>query len=651
MSKRAKASLPTPFVICVFALAVGLTVGELVNPHPSLAAMDSTMVTLPGDRVEQSSPAAADFDGDGDKEIVIGGRDGIVHVVARTGSSWSVVWSRQTADDLNAAGAPSGGCVTSQSDIRSSPAIGDLDSDGKLEIVVTTGGDVANHRNGGVLVYRYEGPWSFSPVHGWPQPKLDIVGADAGASNPDGCWDGIWSSPALGDVDGDGDLEIAVEGFDRALHLWHHDGRYVEGWPVTRPDIVRGGWSSPAMADLDEDGLLEIVFGTDNFNGSPPPYLLYVFNGDASLLPGFPVEAAQNIKSSPAIGDIDGDGALDIVVGTGGYEDSGGNRVYAWDGDGYPLRGWPKVTGGDMPASPALGDLDGDGDLEVVIGCGKEGDPYPSPCSELYAWHGDGNVVDGFPINVGPNNPWEPQGPDNGLPYSPMLADYDGDGGVEILAQSRWSWGVSTVERVNGAWRENNNPALRTNAPLSAPALVDDVDDDGAVEIVVGGAADSEGAAGALYIWDMSGEAQDALPWPMFQHDIFRSGQYGRAPGAPVLAFPDEITILHETGSSETVVKDVLVRNEGEGYIEWQISEAIDRLNATPRTGTVVDEMPIQFEIDTGGLRAAWHTLGEVTVTGQFEGAAVQGNPAVATVRLYLGDLYRANLPMVARGQ
>jgi hypothetical protein len=405
------------------------------------------------------------------------------------------------------------------------------------------------------------------------------------------------------------------------------------------------------MADLDEDGLPEIVFGTDNFNGSPPPYLLYVFNGDASLFPGFPVEAAQNIKSSPAIGDIDDDGAVDIVVGTGGYEDSGGNRVYAWDRNGYPLRGWPKVTGGDMPASPALGDLDGDGDLEVIIGCGKEGDSYPSSCSELYAWHGDGNVVDGFPINVGPNNPWEPQGPDNGLPYSPILADYDGDGDVEILAQSRWSWGVSTVERVNGVWRENNDPALRTNAPLSAPALVDDVDDDGAVEIVLGGAADSEGTAGALYIWDMSGEAQDALPWPMFQHDIFRSGQYGRDSGAPVLAFPEEITILHQAGSSETVVKDVLVRNEGEGYIEWQISEAIDRLNATPRTGTVVDEMPIQFEIDTGGLRAGWHTLGEVTVTGQFEGAAVQGNPAVATLRLYLGDLYRVNLPVVARGQ
>lgn len=606
-------------------------------------------MVLPGHRVEQSSPASADFDGDGDKEIVVGGRDGMLYVIAYTGSSWEVVWSRQTADDLNAAGAPSDGCVTSQSDVRSSPAVGDLDEDGHLEIVVATGGDPANHRNGGVLVYRYDHAWSFSLIPGWPQPKLDVVGANPGASDSDGCWDGIWSSPTLGDLDGDGDLEIAVEGFDRRLHVWHHSGRYMEGWPIAPPDVFRGGWSSPAMADLDRDGLPEVIFATDNNYGDPPPYLLYVFNGDGSLLPGFPVEASQNMKSSPAVGDIDGDGWLDIVVGTGGYESSGGNRVYAWDHTGNSLSGWPRTTEGDMPASPALGDLDGDGTLEVVVGCGTEGDPYPAPCSELYAWHGDGSDVNGFPLTVGPNDPWEPQGPANGLPYSPVLADYDGDGQVEMLVQSRWSWGVSTVQRVNGTWEQHNDPNLRTNAPLSTTPLVDDVDDDGLVEVVLGGAADSDGTTGAIYVLEARGDVDGVLPWPMFHHDVFRTGLYGSQPRAPRLAFPDQIAVFHKGDGDEPIVRDVSVSNEGGSYIDWQIREGIDRLSVNPTSGTVVDTMPIEFHIDPRRLASGWNTLGEVTMTGQFEGAVVEGSPAVATVRVYVGDVYHSYLPLALR--
>jgi len=612
-----------------------------------------TVIQLDGERVEQSSAVAADFDGDGDKEIVIGGRDGKLYVLAYQNDAWSVVWTHQTADDLNTAGAPTKNCDNSKSDIRSAPAIGDLDNDGHLEIIVTTGGDPGRtgtselHRNGGVLVYRYDYAWSFDLVSGWPQPKLDVVGANSGATDPDGCWDGIWSSPTLGDLDGDGDLEVVVEGFDRRLHVWHHDGTYMNGWPIGPGQIYRGGWATPSVADLDKDGSLEVVFATDNNPGDAPPYYLYVFEGNGSVRDGFPVEAAQNMQSSPAIGDIDGDGWLDIVVGTGGYEPSGGNKVYAWDRDGNSLSGWPKTTGGDMPASPALGDLDGDGDLEVVIGCGAEGDPYdPAPCSYLYAWHGNGNEVNGFPMEVGPNNPWEPQGDPLGLPYSPILSDYDSDGQIEILVQNRWSWGISTVEQINGVWRQNNDSNLRTNAPLSSTPLVDDVDGDGKVEIVVGGAFDQEQNLGGVYIWNADVGVDRALPWPMFHHDVYHTGVYGNDPQAPKLYFPDQVTIFHDAGSSEPATGSVAVQNQGSGYIEWQISESIDRLSFTPMSGVVTDVESIPLQIEIQGLGQGRHILGNVTVTGQFEGVSVEGNPATATVQLYIGDVSRTYLPL-----
>jgi hypothetical protein len=180
------------------------------------------------------------------------------------------------------------------------------------------------------------------------------VGGGAGASNPDGYWDGIWGSPALGDMDGDGDLEIAVEGFDRRLHAWHHDGTVVNGWPISRDNgdaLLRGGWSSPAMGDIDDDGLPEVVFGTDSpeweGEGSVPDYskaTVWAINGDSSNVPGFPVSTDQAIQSSPALGDIDGEGVLEIVVGTGdGISGSGGHKVYAWNGDGTAVDGWPPI--------------------------------------------------------------------------------------------------------------------------------------------------------------------------------------------------------------------------------------------------------------------------------------------------------------------
>jgi hypothetical protein len=644
--------------IVIIVLVLGMTWQFTPGLFPSRAAPAVTVVSLSGERIEQSSAAAADFDGDGDKEIVIGGKDGMLYVLAYSGSTWSVVWSRQTADDLNAAGAPATCATTNISDIRSAPAVGDLDQDGHLEIVVTTGGDPGRsadglaHRNGGVLVYRYDSAWSFSAVPGWPQPKLDIVGLGAGASDPDGCWDGIWGSPALGDLDGDGDLEIAVEGFDRALHVWHHDGSYPPGWPIDSDspprepdpelDVSRGGWSTPAIADIDKDGLPEVIFGTDYRVGGL--YNLYVFNYDISVLAGFPVQATSNMMSAPAIGDINNDGWLDIVVGTGTYEATGGSKVYAWDHTGNLLSGWPTITGGNMPASPALGDLDGDGDLEIVIGCGGEGDSYnPAPCTSLYAWHGDGSSVGGFPMSPANNTGW-PADP-NGLPIAPVLADYDGDGSVEILVVNRWSWGISTVEN-NGA--SNNDANLVTQTSLSGPPIVDDVDNDGTLEVVIGG-GNSGGTNGAIYIWDRASPASSKQPWPMFHHNVARTGLYSLPPEPPKLAFPSQVRVLHQSGSGNTATRHVWLANEGDGEFDWSITESIPELQVIPSAGTVVTSTSVRFDVGTTGLGSGWHTLGTMTVSGTAEGEAVDGSPATSTVYVYVGDIAWIYLPLTGR--
>ena len=646
-----KCRVSSMVLVPILALVMGSTWRFAVRPSLLRADMATTppKLTLTGERIEQSSAATADFNGDGRKEIVIGGRDGMLYVIAYNGSSWSTVWLKQVLDDLKAAGAPSACATTNKSDIRSAPAIGDLDNDGHLEIVVSTGGDTANHRNGGVLVYRYNSssPWSFTIVPGWPQPKTD--GGQPGEG--DNCWDGLWSTPALGDLDGDGDLEVVVEGFDRRIHAWHHNGTYVESWPIWRygPDhdnLLRGGWSSPALGDIDGDGLPEVVVGTDSppWDGhSAPDYTkstVWAINGDSTNVTGWPVTTDQIIHSSPALGDIDGDRQLEVVVGTGtGIAGTGGYKVYAWHGNGTLVGGWPVSTEGNTPAPPALGDLDGDGDLEVIIGCGAEGDAYPPPCSKLYAWHGNGANVDGFPMTPDNNTGW-PANP-NGLPYTPILANYDGLG-LKILIVNRWSWGISTV---GSGGSKLNNPSLVTQNPLSSSPVVDDVDNDSKLEIIIGGAT-SDGLHGAVYIWDMDGNANGKLPWPMFHHDMRRTGRY---PLPPKLGFPTEGRLFHQWGSGETETGYQAVRNEGEGSFDWRITNVLTNVRVSPSSGVVTTTAPTQFVITTTGLLTGWHTLGTVNITGTASGKDVLGSPTTLTVYVYVGNVARVYLPLILR--
>lgn len=457
---------------------------------------ESTTLSIPGDRVEHANALVYDFNNDGYKEIVVGTLDGQFHIASYNGTNWSIVYSRQIANDLNAAGAPSCG---NTSEIQSAPSVADLDGDGKVELVITTGGDIAKHYNGGVLVYEYNGEWAFAVKQGWPQPKLDIVGAGSGASNPDGCWDGIWSSAALGDIDNDGDLEIVVQGFDRRMHAWNHDGTYVTGWPIQSPTITRGGWSTPALADIDEDGELEIIIGSDYI--SDGRYQLYVFNADGSILPGFPVQGDNNFGSSPAIGDIDGDGHLDIVVGGGRYTND--TKLHAWDRYGHYLTGWPQTLPNVPHASPALADIDNDGDLEVISGCGRPGGE--TDCKKVYAFHGNGQPVANFPVSISSSL--------YNFAYAPIVADYNGDNQLEILISGFNSKGPFSVAH-NGAMISDS--VFRTGNSFFTAPVVDDVDNDGKLEVVM--------ASTDIFIWDTNGNATDRLPWPMFHQNIRRTG-------------------------------------------------------------------------------------------------------------------------------
>jgi hypothetical protein len=476
----------TLILACLLATAFSFSA-----TRPALAEIPSTF-KIPHE-VQTSAMLVIDLDGDGKKEIITGSIDGYLTVV--NGLSYQVIWDKNMADYLTG---------YSKTRIQSGLAAADLDGDGRMEIVVATGGADPTDSDGpgAIVVLTYVGGSDYLRLmQGWPVFALDELGNGA---HPDGHPDGFISTPSLGDIDGDGKMEIVIGGMDRRLHAYHHDGSNVIGWPLAREyGILRESRSTAALADMDGDGILDIFIGSNNYSipSCANPYIFYGIKGNTVPLPGFPFSTTQNIESSPALGDINHDGSLDIVFGTGdfnescnkpGGQQSDGKKVYALDRFGHNLPGWPVTTNANMVNSPALGDLDIDGVPEVVI----------HTQDTLYAWHGNGSLVQGFPVH----------GDYNLRHASPVLADVDGDSQVEIVLASGQVYGPT------GQLEQTRNK-------LQSQVVVIDQDGDGLLETIGANHFNyDKGLHLMVYIFHESGSTTSAQPWPMFHRSADRNG-------------------------------------------------------------------------------------------------------------------------------
>ncbi len=330
-----------------------------VHDDPDLMSVESP------DGVGTSSPVFEDLDGDGADELVVATDDGVVHARRADGTEaagfpvrtpTAPYWHKGSRAALAAGIEPPGSGIP-----VGAPAVADVDEDGSPEVVVTD-------FDGGVHVWRADGT------------KVATMRID-GRFSPQSATDsrnrlkrGISGSPALGDLDGDGDLEVVVAAMDRHVHAWHHDGAPLAGFPVLLVDPAKVAEVDPATHRVrfaDEKGT-----GQGGELIATPTLVDLVGDDRPEIVVGAEEQYSEAVQAVPGIGVPGGNTRL-YAISPDGTRAGGEDRSAAHPDEHAYLPGWPvplpMVMSGVLPTigdgvslQAAAGDIDGDGDNEVV---------------------------------------------------------------------------------------------------------------------------------------------------------------------------------------------------------------------------------------------------------------------------------------------
>ncbi len=409
-----------------------------------------------------STPILRDLDKDGDKEIITFSRNQIT--IWNHDGTILPGWPKKTVNGLLTSGAVN------------PPSIGDIDGDGEDEIVVFDFWRTI-FENGEVCGYA----WNVdgSSVEGWKNKcpsSSDVSGSTSGINS---------MHDIDGDGDGDGEIITVVQDSieeKNSIYVVQGNGRVAEGWPKTYDYDIENdlfvSLSFPVTEDLDGDGEIEIaVLRKDYYmsRGSCKGKLIFFdkhgdiekeiktpcdilmrdtlmavdtdgdgikeigfadwnenvdfYDYDGNKPDGWPFRNYGYQKSYLVASDLTGNGKPEIIFPAHHRVSYSDEYVYVLNSEGEVLPGWPqKIQGLSLWTRPQVADVNGDGEPEILV---------TTTNGILYAFDSDGDNVKGFPILL--------DGPSNS---GTAVDDVDGDGHPELFAGMHdgtvYGWRIKT---------------------------------------------------------------------------------------------------------------------------------------------------------------------------------------------------------------
>jgi hypothetical protein len=490
------------------------------------------------------SPAVGNIDGDEYDEVVVGvyrlsdgTLNGGIEVFSHEGER-EPGWPKDTTEN-----------------IMSSPALGDLDGDGIDDIVICSWVGVRAYLSNSDDWVRYA--WTVE-------------------SNTFGIF--ILATPVIADLENDGYLEVLTINNEGTVYAWRHDGQPVipgsDGvFAQTGVYNCSSGFPCLAVADLDKDGQNEVIAGVAGVEWPELPMggiYIWDIEGNPILEPGQYPDTFTCMYGI-AISNIDENEDLEIIA-------LGANTNYftlsAFKKNGTQVANYPIILEDLGPLTwlgnhPAIGDLEGDGILEIVVTVWTAGE------ARIYGWHQDGTPLGslgpgGLLVSMkSPNAERKRESLSSlgndigeitakiknmskeeiaslnstfGDPVfasvaetfgSPVLADVNGDGNVDIIARAGYFLS-SGYERVF-AWDyegslisgfplyASTEPAALSFVPY-APVMAD-MDKDGKLDMVL--ATDYPNFR--LISWEFDTDYDSTeMHWPKYMHDKYNSGIFRR---------------------------------------------------------------------------------------------------------------------------
>ncbi|MGE3166501.1 MAG: FG-GAP-like repeat-containing protein [Planctomycetota bacterium] len=327
---------------------------------------------------------------------------------------------------------------TTQGDVR----VADLTGDGVVEVISRTS----------TTLYVRDSTGAYLP--GWPIAVPFVYDL------------------AAGDVDGLPGAEIVLMTTHVNLRVIDKHGVTMPGWPfhIPSPGGSNGdAWCGVSIADLDLDGTREIIASGVYFRGLDLPTPTYVLNPDGTLQAGWPYQVTQLNLCWPMVADLDGDQVCEI----GG---SGTNNLIVYSRHGAPFywpftllpcpfSRWPAgagdvtgdgiadfiTTGGCVSVldptipqhvasltppnlffyNPLVGDVNGDGSMEIVVQVENNGVSPPDP--RLFVLDGNLQQLPGFPVHLDQYSTFPPGTGGVTQREAIALGDLNGDGDLEIV--------------------------------------------------------------------------------------------------------------------------------------------------------------------------------------------------------------------------